>query len=99
MKKLRVLVLMHDDLVPPETVEGYSDKEIAKWATEYDVLAGIEELGHEVITLGVGSDLGVIRAAITQHDPHVTFNLLVHFHGVAVYDLSLIHISEPTRPY
>jgi D-alanine-D-alanine ligase len=100
MKKLRVLVLMHDDLVPPETVEGYSDKEIAKWATEYDVLAGIEELGHEVITLGVGSDLGVIRAAITQHDPHVTFNLLVHFHGVAVYDMHVVSYLELLRrPY
>jgi D-alanine-D-alanine ligase len=97
MKKLRVLVLMHEDLVPPETLEGYSDKEIAKWATEYDVLAGLEALDHEVITLGVGSDLGVIRAAIAQHDPHVTFNLLVHFHGVAVYDMHVVSYLELLR--
>jgi hypothetical protein len=27
-KKLRVLVLMHSDLVPPESMEGYTDKEM-----------------------------------------------------------------------
>jgi len=100
MKKLRVLVLMHEDLVPPESVKGFSDKEIAEWATEYDVLAGLEELGHEVITLGVGSDLGAIRAAIVKHDPHITFNLLVHFHGVAVYDMHVVSYLELLKkPY
>jgi len=94
MRKLRVLVMMHEDLVPPESLEGYSDKEINEWATEYDVLAGLEELGHEVITLGVGSDLGAIRAAFAKHDPHVAFNLLVHFHGVAVYDMHVVSYLE-----
>ena len=35
-KKLRVLVLMHEDLVPPDTIEGLSEKEIALFKTEYD---------------------------------------------------------------
>ena len=100
MKKLRVLVLMHEDLVPPESTDGFSDKEIAKWATEYDVLAGLEELGHEVITLGVGSDLGAIRNAIAQHDPHIAFNLLVHFYGVAVYDMHVVtYLELLKKPY
>jgi D-alanine-D-alanine ligase len=94
MRKLRVLVLMHEDLVPPLSVNGYSDKEIAEWATEYDVLAGLEGLGHEVFTLGVGSDLGAIRAAFAKHDPHIAFNLLVHFHGVAVYDMHVVSYLE-----
>lgn len=94
MKKLRVLLLVHDDLIPPASLEGYTEKQIAVWATEYDVLQGLEELGHEVITLGVGSDLGVIRAAFNEHSPHIAFNLLVHFHGVAVYDMHVVSYLE-----
>jgi D-alanine-D-alanine ligase len=100
MKKLRVLVLMHEDLVPPVSLEGYTEKQIAEFATEYDVVAGLQALGHEVHMLGVGSDLGAIRAAFADVQPHVAFNLLVHFHGVAVYDQHVVSYMELLRkPY
>ncbi|MCA9103299.1 MAG: D-alanine--D-alanine ligase [Pirellulales bacterium] len=86
MKRLRVLVLMHEDLVPPDTIAGLSDEEIAPWKTEYDVVAGLSNAGHDVRPLGVFSDLGVIRREILRWKPHITFNLLEEFHGVAVYD-------------
>jgi D-alanine-D-alanine ligase len=94
MKKLRVLVLVHDDLVPPPTKEGFSDKQIAEWATEYDVVEGLRALGHDVHILGVGTDLAVIRTAFTEYDPDVTFNLLVQFHDVAVYDMHVVSYLE-----
>ena len=47
MKKLRVLVLVHEDLVPPDSLSGYSDKEILEWKTEFDVVATLREMGHE----------------------------------------------------
>ncbi len=94
MRKYRVLVLMHDDLVPPESLEGYSDKEIAEWATEYDVVAGLQKLGHEVYMVGVGSDLGTIRDAFNDTRAHLAVNLLVHFHGVAVYDQHVVSYIE-----
>jgi D-alanine-D-alanine ligase len=100
MKKLRVLVLMHEDLVPPVSLDGYSEKEIAEWATEYDVVAGLQRLGHEVYMLGVGSDLGTIRNAFVESRPHIAFNLMVHFHGVAVYDQHVVSYIELLRkPY
>ncbi len=100
MKKLRVLVLMHEDLVPPVNLDGYSEKEIAEWATEYDVVAGLQKLGHEVYMLGVGSDLGTIRNAFAESRPHIAFNLLVHFHGVAVYDQHVVsYIELLKKPY
>jgi len=34
VKPLRVLVLTHADLVPPETLDGQSDKDIAAWRKE-----------------------------------------------------------------
>jgi D-alanine-D-alanine ligase len=93
-KKLRILVLMHEDLVPPESIEGLSDKEIAPWKTEYDVTITLREMGHEVLPLGVGSDLGVLRDAIEEFKPRITFNLLEEFHGVAVYDQHVVSYLE-----
>ena len=48
-KHLRVLVLVHEDLVPPESIEGLSDVEAAPWKTEYDVTVTLRELGHDYI--------------------------------------------------
>lgn len=99
-KRLKVLVLMHEDLVPPVSVEGYTEKEIAEFATERDVIAALEKLGHDVYLLGVGSDLGPIRDAFAESTPDIAFNLLIHFHGVAVYDQHVVSYLELLRkPY
>lgn len=100
MKKSRVLVLVHEDLVPPESLEGYSEKEIQQWKTEFDVVATLREMGHDVRPLGVWDDLGKIRVAIEEFQPHVAFNLLEEFHGVAVYDQHVVSYLELMRqPY
>jgi D-alanine-D-alanine ligase len=100
MKKLRVLVLMHEDLVPPESIEGLSDQEIAPWKAEYDVLSGLEAAGHDVRPLGMRDDLGVVRKTILDWKPHIAFNLLEEFHGVAVYDYQVVSYLELMRqPY
>src|SRR5687768_1002385 len=99
-KKLKVLVLMHDDLVPPADITGLSAKETADYRTEWDVIQTLEELGHEVHRLGVGSDLGPLRTAFATLEPDIAFNLLVHFHGVAVYDQHVVSYMELLRkPY
>ena len=100
IRKRRVLVLMHEHLVPPESLEGYTDKEINEWATEYDVLAGLQKLGHEVYQLAVADDVHVIREAIAEIKPHIVCNQLVHFHGVAQYDQHVVSYLELLRqPY
>lgn len=100
MSKLRVLVLMHEDLVPPDSIQGLSDEQIAPWKSEYDVVAGLNELGHAVQPLGVKDDLGVVRQAILDWKPHLAFNLLEEFHGVAVYDQHVVSYLELMRqPY
>jgi D-alanine-D-alanine ligase len=92
--KRRVLVLMHKSLVPPESIEGLSDKELAPFKTEFDVTSTLREMGHEVLPLGVDSDLGVLRKAMEQFNPQITFNLLEEFHGVAVYDQHVVSYLE-----
>jgi D-alanine-D-alanine ligase len=89
-----VLVLMHESLVPPESIVGVSDKELAPYKTEFDVTSTLREMGHEVLPLGVASDLGVLRKAMEEFNPQITFNLLEEFHGVAVYDQHVVSYLE-----
>ncbi len=99
MKRLRILVLMHEDLVPPDHLNGH-DVKTAEWRTEYDVVTTLRKLGHEVRPLGVKSDLGVIRSAIEEWKPHIAFNLLEEFDGVALYDQHVVSYLELLRlPY
>ena len=93
MKRLRILVLMHEDLVPPDPLDG-QDVIGAEWKTEYDVVSTLRKLGHDVKPLGVKSDLGVLRSAIEDWKPHIAFNLLEEFDGVAVYDQNVVSYLE-----
>lgn len=94
MKKLRALVLMHESLVPPDSLQGFSEEEILEWKTEFDVVSSLQEMGHDVLPLGVCDDLGDIRRAIEGFKPHIAFNLLEEFHGVGVYDHHVVSYLE-----
>ena len=60
-QKLRVIVLVHEDLVPPETLDGANDKDRQAWRTEYDVISTLKSLGHDVRPIGLSNDLSVVR--------------------------------------
>ena len=94
MKKLRALVLMHETLVPPTSLEGYTELEILEWKTEFDVVNTLRDIGHEVLPLGVYDDLGDLRRAKEDFKPHIVFNLLEEFHGVGVYDHHVVSYLE-----
>jgi len=93
MKKLRLLALMDEELVPPDDVRGIDVSDV-EWKTEFDVVSTLRELGHEVQCLGVRSDLGAIRTAVAELQPHVVFNLLEDFHDVPIYDQNLVSYLE-----
>lgn len=100
MKKLRVLVVVHSSLVPPESLEGHSDKEIAEWRTEYDVTTTLRQGGHEVRCLGVLDSLTEMRLAINDWKPDIVFNLLEEFNGIVTYDQHVVAYLELLRqPY
>jgi len=94
MKKLRVLVLMHPDLVPPNSRRGYSEKESHVWKTEYDVVTTLRANGHDVRPLGVQDELKPIRTEIENWKPDIVFNLLEQFHGEAAYDQNVASYLE-----
>lgn len=113
MRSLRVLVLMHTDLVPkvmpasvsiPEIPEVGTLEESARletpWTTEYDVLLNLAQMGHQVKPLGIYSDLSKIRKTLEEFKPHLVFNLLEEFDGESVFDSHVVSHLELLRiPY
>lgn len=100
MKPLRVLVLMHESLVPPPSLKGYTEQEIDEFRTEYDVTACLERSGHTVRALGLSDQLTELRTAILEWKPDIAFNLLEEFQGIVTYDQHVVAFLELMRqPY
>lgn len=100
MKRLRVLVLMHPDLMPPASREGYTEKEAHAWKTEFDVVNTLREARHDVKAIGVQHELRPIRDEVRHWQPDVVFNLLEQFHGETTYDQNVASYLELLRvPY
>ncbi|MGA9773494.1 MAG: D-alanine--D-alanine ligase [Blastocatellia bacterium] len=93
-RKLRVIVLVREDLVPPDSLEGYSEKDVELMKTEFDVVSTLKSIGHDVWPVGVRSELSVIREAIEEHKPHVAFNLLEEFDGYPLFDQHMVSYLE-----
>jgi len=100
VKSRRVLVLVHETLVPPDDATGYTVEQVDEWRTEYDVSSSLRAMGHEVRVLGMGDNLADLRAAVADWRPDVTFNLLEEFQGIATYDQYVVAFLELMRqPY
>jgi len=100
MKKLRTLVVVHASLVPPENLEGHSEKEIGEWRTEYDVTTTLRKSGHDVRITGVLDSLAELRGEIDEWKPDIVFNLLEEFNGIVTYDQHVVAFLELMRqPY
>jgi D-alanine-D-alanine ligase len=99
VKKVRILALVHDHLVPPEDTTGIDVLE-AEWKMEYDVIETLRERGHQVRVLGVHDDLTGIRQSIASFKPHIVFNLMEAFAGVLTFDQNVVSYLELLRaPY
>src|SRR6185503_19780947 len=96
-KKLRIIVLVHQDLVPPDSLDGLSDKEKAEIKTEYDVSSTLKKMRHEVYPIGLYNQLNVIGDALMEYKPHIAFNLLEEFHGYPLYDQHVVSYLELMR--
>jgi D-alanine-D-alanine ligase len=94
MRKKRVLVLTHVDLPPPEDIAGKPDAEVFEYKTDYDVVTGLRDLGHEVQPLGLYDDLTPLRQAIQNFIPHIVFNLLEEFRGETMLEQNVVSYLE-----
>jgi D-alanine-D-alanine ligase len=99
-KKLRVVLLADEKLLPEGDLKDFSEKQRELRKTEFDVRDAIESLGHAVFSIGVSDDLCTIRGAIDAHKPHVAFNLVEEFGGVGHFDAHVVgYLELRSQPY
>ncbi len=96
-RKLNIVTLMHQDLVPPDSIEGLDEKTIQPWKMEFDVQSTLRHLGHEVHPVGIYSDLGVISEALDKVKPDIVFNMLEEFDGQVLFDQHVVSFLELKR--
>lgn len=94
MRPLRVAVLTHEDLVPPDAPSSVPALERRAWQTEWDVFRTLRKAGHEPRYLGVSHDLTPIRSLVEEWKPHVVFNLLMEFQDVGAFQVHLASYLE-----
>ena len=93
-RKLRVAVLVHPSLLPPDSIEGLSEQQWYDCKTEYDVASTLRELGHDVRPLGIANDIQPLRALVEEWRPHIAFNLLEEFAGRQELDYHVVALLE-----
>ena len=94
MRRLRILVLMRADFVPPDSTSGYTEQQIHEFKTEYDIVSTLRAAGHEVHPLGVKDEFKPVRDGIEAFKPHVAFTLLEKYHGKDPHSVFKV---EPTQ--
>lgn len=100
MKKLRVMMVVHWSLVPPDDLKAKDDPRMEKYRTEYDVKQALLRIGHEVQVIGVYDDLAPLRKTIEEWKPDIAFNLLEDFAGNSALDYYVVSFFEMMRlPY
>ena len=81
MKKLRALVLTHESLVPPDSLEGHSQQAIDEWQTEYDAEGHAARESY----LARGR-LQRVRADLTGKEPGITDEVVGIYRHEWAYD-------------
>jgi len=89
--------MVHPQLMPPEDIEGLSEKEIDKFRCEYNIYSTLYNMGHEVRVLGVLDRLSELREIVREWKPDVAFNLLQEFAGITNYDPYVVAYLEMIR--
>ncbi|HKJ24343.1 MAG TPA: D-alanine--D-alanine ligase [Myxococcota bacterium] len=94
MRKLRVLLLCHEDLVPPESREGLDPDAIHPWRAEFCVAQALRELGHAVEIVGLRDEIDPLGRAVADFAPDVVFNQLVELRDVGAFAVHVVAYLE-----
>ncbi|MSR22447.1 MAG: ATP-grasp domain-containing protein [Gemmatimonadetes bacterium] len=98
MKKHRVLVLVHKDLIPKEGAPKPDEGSVSRM--EWDVVTTLRNRGHALLVVGVHDDLTPIKSSIAEFKPTIVWNLLEAFDDVGVFDQNVVSYLELLKvPY
>lgn len=84
------------DTLHPDWEDADYKRAIAEKAeeAEYDVARALLELGHEVLMVGVGTELGPLLARLAGFQPKIVFNSCEGFRGRARHEYGLAAVLE-----
>ena len=100
MKRRRILIMVHETLVPPQELTGVTEADVKDCRSEYNIFSTLTKLGHETRVLGIGDRLKELRETIREWRPHVVFNLLDEFSGLTSYDHYVVaYLELMQQPY
>src|SRR5712692_1281113 len=93
-RKYKILVLFDSAGTPPSDQDFSKELKTDDWAAEAHVIAALKKLGHEVRTIGVWDEPGMIIDEIKTNPPDVVFNLTEHFNDRSAYDRNVAGLLE-----
>jgi D-alanine-D-alanine ligase len=93
-KRYQVLVLFGSAGTPPADQDFSKELKTEDFAAEAHVIDALKKLGHEVRTLGIWDEVGLIIDEIKANPPDVVFNLTEHFNEVSAYDRNVAGLLE-----
>lgn len=93
-QRYKVLVLFDTAGTPPANQDFSRELKTADWAAEAHVIAALKKLGHEIRTIGVYEEPGLMIDEIKGHPPDVVFNLTEHFNARSANDRNVVGLLE-----
>ena len=93
-KRHKVLVLFDTAGTPPANQDFTKELKTDDWAAEAHVIEALKKLGHEVRTIGVWDEPGMIIDELKANPPDIVFNLTEHFNAVSAYDRNVAGLLE-----
>ncbi|MEX0804664.1 MAG: hypothetical protein WD688_15315 [Candidatus Binatia bacterium] len=93
-RKHKVLVLFDTAGTPPPNQDFTEELKTDDWAAEAHIIGALTQLGHDVRTIGVFDEPGMIIDEIKTHPPDVVFNLTEHFNAVSEHDRNVASLLE-----
>jgi D-alanine-D-alanine ligase len=93
-RKYKVLVLFDTAGTPPSKQDFTEEMKTDDWAAEAHIIAALNQLGHDVRTIGVYDEPGMIVDEIKTYPPDVVFNLTEHFNAVSEHDRNVAGLLE-----
>jgi D-alanine-D-alanine ligase len=93
-KRYKILVLFDTAGTPPADQDFTKEMKTDDWAAEAHVIEALKKLGHEVRTIGVWDEPGMIIDEVKANPPDIVFNLTEHFNEVSAYDRNVAGLLE-----
>ncbi|MBI4488341.1 MAG: ATP-grasp domain-containing protein [Deltaproteobacteria bacterium] len=89
-----MLALFDSAGTPPADQDFSRELQTEDWKAEAHVIETLRRLGHEVRTIGVYDEPGLIVEEVKTHPPDIVFNLTEHFNNRSAYDQNVASLLE-----